>query len=230
MNEKHTYVVRCVTKENYDTVTLSLTLSDGSIPPFFPGQFITVYFEELNTPEGKAYSISSAPHEQTLSVTVKNIGAFSQRLCSMKKGDLLCASYPYGFFYTEQESTELVLLAGGIGITPFRSILADMQFRFPTRRCSVLHSVRTERDALFRDYFTTQLHHSPRYFVTRDSDGTFTSQKRRLTAQDALAATNSEHTEYFLCGSISFVRDLWRDLTKSAVPEERIYTEAFFSH
>ena len=39
---------------------------------------------------------------------------------------------------------------------------------------------------------------------------------------------NLSDTEFFLCGSISFVRDYWRGLKDGGIPEISIYTEAFF--
>ena len=93
--------------------TLSLTFADGSIPKFVAGQYITVYFPETKTAEGKAYSISSAPGENMLSLTVKAIGEFSNKLCAMEPENEIAASLPYGYFTNEDDDQDsmLVMLA-----------------------------------------------------------------------------------------------------------------------
>ena len=96
-SERIQYVVKEKTMEVPGVTTLFLTDEQDNVPPFTPGQYITVYFPELSTPEGKAYSISSAPRESTFSITVRNIGEFSGRLCSISPGETLLASLPYGF-------------------------------------------------------------------------------------------------------------------------------------
>ena len=236
MAERDTEVYRVVETrvETPGVVTLALLHSSGTNPSFVPGQFITVYFPETNTPEGKAYSISSAPHEKTFSITVRALGEFSNRLCALQVHDTLKASTPYGFFSPEKEDTNLVLLASGIGITPFRSMLFSFAQDTPERRVALLHSVRTADDALFREAFetlrTTMPNLSLTYYVTRDTASAPFAHTRRMHAKDALPyCADQAQTEVLLCGSISFTRDLWRDLQKNGVPEERIYTEAFFS-
>jgi len=146
MDNRTSYRVRNIRRETVDTHTLELTLEDNSVPLYVPGQFITVYFPETTTPEGKIYSISSAPEESTINITIKAIGEFSNKLCSMVAGDKILASLPYGFFHSDQEATELVMIAGGIGITPFRSMIMHALHRTPERKLSLFYSNKKSTD------------------------------------------------------------------------------------
>ena len=78
------YIVRENIAEAPGVSTLQLSLANSTVPTYVPGQFITVYAPELGTPEGKAYSISSAPHEKTLNITVKDMGKFSHYLLELR--------------------------------------------------------------------------------------------------------------------------------------------------
>lgn len=230
MNDAHTYLVRGKKRENHDTVTLSLSYEDGTVPSFLPGQFISVYFPELNTPEGKSYSISSPPGEKTFTITVKGIGEFSNRLCATEPGEKLLASLPYGFFFSEERDFDLVLIAGGIGVTPFRSTILHTHTHTPDRNITLFQSARTAADLLFAEELATISGVATHYFITRDLTPHPHATQKRMQSENIIASSIPERTEFFICGSIPFVRDFWLGLKDKGVPEDRIYTEAFFSH
>jgi ferredoxin-NADP reductase len=185
-------------------------------------------------------------------ITVKGIGEFSHRLCNLCPGDTIEASLPYGYFYCESESNPLVLISGGIGVAPFRSMILSAIEKYPVRSLYLLASYRDMNDILFKDTFaaTAQTHPNVKvyYFITRDT--LVTKEKKllyspkntmdphfifeRMTSTTLSPIINEIPTrmlaEYFLCGSISFTRDIWRILKSLGISEERISTEAFFSH
>ncbi len=234
-NDIQRYVVADTCTEAPGIVTLSLTQNDNTVPSCAPGQFINVFFPETKTPEGKAYSISSAPNKKTLSITVRGIGEFSNRLCAMGPGDTVRASLPYGFFRPEREDSDVVMLAAGIGITPFRSIIHTAAQYRSKRRMTLLHTVRTAPDAIFRKEFETLRRQFPglalSYFVTRQTETPSYATPRRMNADDVLPHIGTmANTEFLLCGSIPFTRDMWRALKQKGIPADAIYTEAFFSH
>lgn len=216
--EKRTYEIIERKQETYDVVTLKFKKSFS----YVPGQFITVYFLETGTPEGKSYSLSSAPHEDYASITVKAMGEFSNRLCALRPGQTILASPPYGFFWSESTDSDIVLLSSGVGIAPFRSMALDSIARNSDRKILLFHSVRTRADILFKKEFESIPH---TYFITREE------QRERMKPKQIIESLQDlNEPEFFLCGSISFVREMWIGLRENGVPEEVIYTEAFFSH
>lgn len=234
---KNTYIVKEKIAESATVSTLRLALLDGKIPAYHPGQFITVYFPESGTPEGKAYSMSSAPHEGALSITVKAMGDFSDRLCALRPGDEVTASLPYGYFYSESPESELVMIAGGIGVTPFRSMIKDSLGHKPSRKLGLFHSSRTYDDLVFKkELDEIQGKHEnfkAFYYVTREKCPDPSVIHSRMSISDILGAGSNKRIsarEFLVCGSIPFVGDIWKGLRAAGVPEEMIYTEAFFSH
>ncbi len=233
---KRKYKVLDNEKEAPGVATLRLSLISGDLPPYRPGQFINIYFPDTQTPEGKAYSLSSAPAEGgVFKITVKAIGEFSNKLCALHVGDIVIGSDPYGFFYSESATSPLLLLASGIGITPFRSIICESFKKTPDRKISLFYSNRTEDDIVFKKELDQWQKDNPHltivYFVTREEKTLAEAIQGRMSAKQIMKfIPQPKETEVFICGSISFVRDMWKGIKNEGVPEESIYTEAFFSH
>lgn len=228
------YIIQSKKNEVLGVTTLFLTLENGSLPQWTAGQYINIHFESTGTPEGKAYSISSAPHEEVFALTIRDIGEFSHRLCTAKVGATIHASLPYGFFAPEYEHTPLVLIASGISITPFRSILKDIHEKNPERDVTLFHSIRTSADAIFHRELENLECTLPQFthhrFITREkAPYQKHAAARRIETEDVLThIKRMSDTEFLICGNISFTRDMWKSLTEAGVPKQCIYTEAFF--
>ena len=123
MRDSLTVEIVRVRQENPEVTTLYVVRPFD----FMAGQYITVFIESSQVREGKAYSISSRPHEELMSITVKNVGGeFSSYLCSRQVGDKLQISPAYGDFNPQTERP-LVGITAGCGLSPIWSILADAQ-------------------------------------------------------------------------------------------------------
>jgi ferredoxin-NADP reductase len=229
--EAQEYVVVARVQETPTTTTLSLKKADGSIPDYIPGQCLTVYFPDLSQTLGKQYSISSAPYEKTCAITVKAIGRFSNRLCSLSVGDHILGSNPNGTFYPKQLS-DLILLAGGMGVTPFRSIILESLFRASAVKIRLLYSTKTAADMPFGvELYHLTRHHpslSIERFVTRESGASSGLKYRRMRTDDMVNQDNFKESEYLISGSLNFVLDLKNTLIGAGVSREHILTEAYF--
>ena len=226
------YKVLEVVEESLGVVTLNLTCEDG-LPEYKAGQFITVFFQETGQVEGKSYSISSSPSSDFLSITVKGVGAFSNKLIAMKVGDIINASLPYGYFYSESEANSMILVAGGIGIAPLMSMIKYSRKVFPVRKIILLFSNKTLEHIIFRNELNELSRQSDgnlvvEYYLTQEVSK-MEEKKGRIPVNDIFKCYEGfTDSELFICGSIEFVRDYWRGLKGAGVPVEKIYTEAFF--
>jgi len=95
----------------------------------------------------RALSIASAPHEQNLMVAMRlRSTAFKRSLNSLPPGAELLLQGPYGWMTLPRHTTRpAVLLAGGIGITPFRSLVWSEAESLSARRILLFYSVRVPR-------------------------------------------------------------------------------------
>jgi len=194
---------------------------------FIPGQYSTIYLPELNTPEGKAYSIASHPTEPYVQITVEERGVFSKALCAHTKGENLHISSPYGFFYREDMSRPVIYIAGGIGVTPFRSMLLDTTNTPPTTE--LWYSSKTLEESIFKKEFEQRdivLHHH----ITREhvEETALLHQGRIDIAKHLNTCPQKKTSDFMICGSISFVRDMRNNLKAEGIDDMHIYTESFF--
>ena len=121
---------------------------------FVAGQFLTVRVNVEGRDHVRCYSLSSAPHARDhLEISVKRQGLVSSALhASLRPGSRLWVKAPAGaFVYPTSEPRPLVLVAGGIGITPLLSMLRHAVEAEPARRVTLLYSARTEAGLAFRD-------------------------------------------------------------------------------
>lgn len=121
---------------------------------YLPGQFIIL---KLNGPQGeigKPLSLSSSPTEDFLQVTKRLTGhEFSNALLSLKKGDYVRFSGPYGNFTFNGEHDKVAMLSGGIGITPMRGMIKYCTDRDLATDIFLFYSNRQEDDIPFKDEF-----------------------------------------------------------------------------
>lgn len=119
------------------TVQRAEPINDTTMSVFFerprgfeyePGDWVDLNFHDGNPSGGITYSLSSSPTEDILAITFKlGISPFKRRLQSLRpKDEMYISQYgnDYGFHLKENRSS--VLIAGGIGIAPFRSMLKQM--------------------------------------------------------------------------------------------------------
>jgi ferredoxin-NADP reductase len=228
----NTYIVTEVIQETPDITTIRFVDASGAHPDFEPGQYVTVHFADLDVPEGKAYSLSSIPSDPYMSITVKAIGTYSRRICSLVPGDKIHVSQPYGFLYNEEQKN-LVCIAGGVGISPLWSIMRSVLKDNPTRKVKLLYSNKTLQDIALHGEITklTDRHESLKvaHHVTRH-DGKLPAAhyfSGRIDTETIKKHLEDE-AQFLLCGSVDFVTGLYKNLRDLEVPESSIATETFF--
>jgi ferredoxin-NADP reductase len=128
---------------------------DGPLPPFRAGQYVNVMVNIDGVRTSRPYSISSAPMDERLELTIRDKpGGFVAPYLfnELKAGDVLETSGPAGHFYYEPliDGEDLVLLAGGSGITPFMSMIRDSAQRRRRLKIKLLYGSRTADDIIFK--------------------------------------------------------------------------------
>ena len=220
-------VVRRV-NETPDVITLYFTVDNHPLD-HVAGQYITVYFDDTDVKQGKAYSLSSAPSDPYSSITVKKIGLFSGKLHDLRVGDSMTISQPYGFFYAHSDKP-IVAIAAGVGIAPIWSIINHEVITKQTQQpIKLFYTNKTVDDIVFRAAIDKLAdRHSnvtSRYFTTRQSSPPYVDH-RITVARDIVDV--ADDCGYYVCGSQDFVRSMWRQLIEAGVHPDSISTETFF--
>lgn len=208
-----------------ETPTVRTFVFDRPQVPFTfrPGQYLAVRLPDVHDPRGdsRTFSISSAPSDgDRISVTTR-IGSspFKERLFQARPGDVAELWGPFGDF-TPEPSRPSVLVGGGIGITPYRSMIREAAHLRSPVPISLVYSSRSAEEILFRDELErlSQSWSGLRLHVTVSRvDGAGTTWRGPVGRVDAPlirnAAKGLSNPTYFLCGPPRMVTDLQRVLT-----------------
>lgn len=218
-----------------DAKTIRLVPVDGYLPPFQAGQYISVGAKVGNIETSRPYSISSPPsHRGYYDITVKQVenGLVSTWLLSeLKSGDLLESSGPAGNFYHNPlyQDKNLVCIAGGCGITPFMSLIAETLERGLDRSIHLFYGNRTMDNILFHDILEDlvdrfdNFHYHP---VIEESPASYRGATGLITGElikETLGAVDDK--TFYLCGPQGMYDFCLPELRKLNIPEKKIRKE-----
>jgi ferredoxin-NADP reductase/MOSC domain-containing protein YiiM len=223
-----------------DTVSsISLVAPDGSpLPAARAGQYLTVRVPGTDRPAAvRSYSLSSAPGSGAYRISVKHEpgGVVSGRLTgATRSGDLLDVAAPRGEFVLREGADAILLISGGIGVTPELAMLHECVDRHREREVWWIHGARGPREHALADEAHALLAALPRvHEVVFWSRATAAERRHgharpgRLT-KDALAALDVPTTaDAYLCGPAAFTADVEHALTAIGLDPARVHTELF---
>jgi ferredoxin-NADP reductase len=225
--------VSAVTVETASVRTLTLDVPDW--PGHQAGQHLDV---RLTAEDGyvaeRSYSIASAPGEP-VAITVERLddGEVSPYLTDeLRAGDDLELRGPIGgyFVWEPEDGGPLLLLAGGSGIVPLRSILRHRERTGSTVPVRLLYSSRTLDDVIYRAEFdqpasNVEVIHT----LTRSQPPGWSGYARRVDVAllSEVAWPAAAMPLAYICGPTSFVEMLSQALVQAGYPPERVKTERF---
>lgn len=210
----------------------------GEIPfAFMPGQFLTISAGIDGTAVRRSYTIASSPTQRSyVEVTVKreDQGVISRHLHDrVAVGDLLDISAPLGVFtFTGAEADSIVLIAGGVGITPMMSVVRYLTDTSYPGEIHFLYGARTTADFIFREELEYLQKRHPRLHVAATmsrSQGTAWMGVEGPITKEFIARAVPEiaRRRVHLCGPSSMMEAVKVALAELGVPKEQVKTEAF---
>lgn len=224
--------VLAVLAESTEIKTFRLARPDGF--DFTPGQFLTVRLRADGKDVVRCYSLSSAPAARGyLEISVRRQGQVSNALHALARpGSLLSVRAPAGHFtYPGGDDRPLVLLAGGIGITPLMSMVRHALLVEPTRPVTLLYSARDLGEFAFRDELLTlgRRHDLLQvcFAVTRGDAPPDVYRGRIDERLIAAAAPDVRHAVSMICGPQAMIDGLTATLLAMGVPADQVRSERF---
>lgn len=220
------YTVEAVKHPNGATTEVTLRPRKNPIKKQRAGQFLFVHFPQdriLN--ESHPFTISSAPHEDVLRLTIKASGDFTRHLLrNLKPSMNAVIEGAYGMFDYQRGGQKQIWLAGGIGVTPFLSFIRDMNGSL-TRDVDFYYTVRHPEEALFLDEITAAAQRNPRL----KPHIRFSATEGSLTIDRILQNTIGDIKEYhvYMCGPLPMIQAFERTFIELGVPKDQIYYEEF---
>lgn len=221
-----TYIVETVKHPSNSTTEVTLRAKGQPIRHAHAGQFLFVRFlgdKALN--ESHPFTISSAPHEDVLRLTVKASGNYTRHLFhNLKAGMEAVVEGAYGLFNYKTGGEKQIWIAGGIGITPFLSFLRDLKTDLG-HEVHFYYTVRHPEEAVFAD----EIEAISRNHARLKSHIRFSSVHGSLNVDDIIEDTDGNVRDHhiYMCGPFPMVRAFEQKFFDAGVPPKNIHYEEF---
>lgn len=228
-------------KESSVITSFVLTRPDGQpLPAYQPGQYISI---KARVPgqgnwQIRQYSLSDASNGMQYRISVKreDDGLISDYLHdTVQEGDELLVHVPAGDFVLQNSERPVVLLSGGVGITPVLAMLQTLMKQHSQRPVTFIHSAMSGSVHAFRDEINALAAQYPHirkmvfYSQTSESDiqGDHYDIQGRINLEALRPVLPVSDAEYYYCGPAGFVSTVEQILDELNIPANRRFTETF---
>ncbi|MCG5074494.1 NO-inducible flavohemoprotein [Paraburkholderia tagetis] len=236
--------------ESDEITSFYLAPADGApAGGFEPGQYVSVtrYVDKLGVDQPRQYSLSDAPHGRWLRISVKREdgrggvepGHVSNLMhAGVEEGAVVHVSAPMGEFKLDRKkTTPVVLMSGGVGITPMVSMLATLMAERSERKVTFVHACRDKRVHAFQSWLrhNSAEHPNVKCVVFYEEVGAYDRVgvdydfEGRVDLDRIAADAILPDADYYVCGPVAFMRAQRDALVERGVDPARIHTEIFGS-
>jgi ferredoxin-NADP reductase len=234
--------IRCrverITDHGEQVYTVDLA-PERRVPVFQSGQFLHLALDEYDPsgfwPESRVFSIASSPQQrERLSITYSVQGRFTARMEEeLIEGKYVWIKMPYGDFVIES-SSDVLLFAGGTGVTAFTAFLNGLAPAFP-HKVYLAYGARYSSLLIYRDMMqqcaAEVSQFQPFYFVEQDTDGG-SAARSEIVGRLSVSAIwqhikNPLAVTYYISGPPRMLRTISNDLKESGIRADAIRTDAW---
>lgn len=232
---------KLIDRQEITDSTLEFHLERPSGFQYQAGQHINIklsnlLFEDKKGPR-RTFTLSSAPHEKALHVTTRLTGSGFKR--TVLEGPLQEVEFigPRGELVLD-EASPAVFIAGGIGITPFRSMVLDVLQRGVSQSMTLLYSNRHPNAAAYHDMFEILQQEHPQQFTYVPTMPELKEQKTEWQGETRLITgdfirdyvTDLSRAIFYLCGPPNMVKSIQDLLESEGIDPPRIKSESFWGY
>jgi ferredoxin-NADP reductase/DMSO/TMAO reductase YedYZ heme-binding membrane subunit len=226
--------------ETHDVKTFRMVPVTGGPRPFEhqPGQYINLALTIDGKRVNRSYTIASAPSRTgyvEITVKRKDGGYASHHLHdTWREGTIVKAGAPAGVFhFAGGDAPGVLLIGGGVGVTPVMSMLRDLTDRAWPGQIYVAFAIRAPRDLIYRDelaYLAGRFPNVHLLLVASDADEAWPHARGRLSGELLTAHVPALATlPVYLCGPDPMMQAMRKLLVGLGVPDARVHTEEFVS-
>ncbi|MFT4308888.1 MAG: ferredoxin--NADP reductase [Candidatus Woesearchaeota archaeon] len=233
---KKYYTINSIVDETHNMKSFILSPSDGA--PLFdyrPGHFINCTIKGQEDIGKRSYSIATSPTEDNIMISVKLVGSFTHALFKLNVGDEIEVLGPLGLPYIRDESidSDIVMIAGGSGVVPYRSLIKYYIDNNKNNRMFLLLSNKTMGDICYREQLMEYCAHKDNLMVThfitnQDIDINDFIVKGIINEKYFMRMfSNPAEKIYFICGPKGLISLSVQILVGMGVPMDKIKTESW---
>lgn len=236
-----------VDRENHDTTSIYFTGPDMErFKKREAGQFGAIrVLRDGKWSEPHPFTLSSAPEDETLRMTIKKSGTFTSAIPEIEPGAPIECAGPFGqFCHGIEDQPDIVMIAGGVGITPFLSVLRHFKATGANNAILLIWANKTYADAFAADeleeYTKTmrlrvvhlfsrveQQDREPEPVFDDVRPGIVTYEYGRVTQELLQRHLRNTDAAFYLCGPPPMQQTVLDELAKCGVDPARVRKEAF---
>lgn len=237
------FIISDIIEESSEIKSFYLQSKDGKpIADYLPGQYISIktFISSLGYEQPRQYSLSSAFTPDYYRISVKKEkntqtfpdGVVSNVLHQKAIGDEIWVSAPAGVFHANPTSENpLVLISGGVGVTPLLSMLETNKNSLQKNTVVWLHSCRDEKVHAFKNH-VNQLNENNHWLTTHIfyenlTTDTDIAKKGRIDLHEMKDDILIDKAKYYICGPEAFIKAQYNSLIQLGVSKEDILYEEF---
>jgi predicted ferric reductase len=226
---RHRFRVQAVEKEGRGVFSIYITGRNLRRFEIEAGQFaIWRFLDAKRWWQAHPFSISAVPDGRRLRITVKNSGDFTGGVHALKPGTPVLVDGPFGKFTERPANSKVLLIAGGIGITPVRPLAEEMAADgFDVR---VLYRAHGEGDLVFKkemDALTARYGVRVDYLVTQSAGRQSSRESWFSPSTMRRLVPDIADRQVYMCGPSRMMATVSSSLEAVGVPAGRIRTEVF---
>jgi predicted ferric reductase len=224
---RNKFYVKDVESETKDTFTLVIEPQQRF--SFNSGQFCFLRLNKNRLYANHPFTISSSPKDKYLSFTMKNTGRFTKIASKLEEGDEIIVDGPFGIFTIEDSKKDLVFIAGGVGITPFMSIIKDVAGKEAKQHVTLLYGSRTENDIIFKNELENIKEDWLRKVFVLSNDNSNNYEKGYIDKKIIKKyVENINNSLFYICGPEPMQKQVVKILKDLGVKKNNIKIESFF--
>jgi len=227
--KQHGFNVSRVVRENHSTISVYISGNELEKFSFNAGQFMIVRFLTRGMWwQAHPFSLSMMPNGRELRITAKEVGDFTGQMKHLKQGTKIIIDGPYGVFTNLFAVSEKVLLvAGGIGITPIRSLMEDMLAH--GKDVVLLYANKTEKDIIFKkELDDLKIKYPARVVHVLSHDAKYKGERGYIDEEKIKRIVpDAASREVFVCGPKPMMDAIVALAQKIGIQKSKIHFEKF---
>ena len=237
--KEYVTTIESITQLTHDIKGFRLKLPEGEAVQFKAGQYMQLYtrpYAKIKESVYRAYSIASPPSDhEAIELIIRLV---PDGICTtyahtqLSEEDTVNISGPYGDFYLRGDCSEIIMIAGGSGLAPMKSIILDVLEKEMDIKMNFFFGAVTKKDLYYLDYFSDLAErHDNLQFIPALSkpapEDNWDGEVGLITEVVDRYIEDGSAMEGYLCGSPGMINACLRVLDNKGTKEERIFYDKF---
>lgn len=229
--KRHRFAISMLVPESPDVTSVHITGRNLTAFKIKAGQFMMLRFLTKGFRwQSHPFSMSCIPDGKHLRVTVKQLGDYTTKIPELKPGTHVIIDGPHGVFTASQcLSDNVVMIAGGIGITPIRAITEELLTN--GKNVKIIYSNRNQQSIVFRkelDEMAAAFPGKIEIVHNLSEDQEWQGERGRIDqAKIARLVPDAKDCDFYLCGPPPMMKSVRSMILNLGVPCRNIHFELF---